>query len=112
MREDLARRYLAGNGIEIGASFWPLRVPPGAAVRYVDYVDRQTLVADNAALDRQPGDTANTTGYAVFGQVVAGMDTVDKIAAVPLGDHGPFPGAGPVTPIVISHVVVQPDAAP
>ncbi len=69
-------------------------------------------LVDNAALDRQPSDTANTTGYAVFGQVIAGMDTVDRIAAVPLGDHGPFPGAGPVTPIVISHVVVQPDTAP
>jgi len=69
-------------------------------------------LADNAALDHQPSDAANTTGYAVFGQVIAGMDVVDKIAAVPLGDRGPFPGAGPLTPIVIGHVVVQPDTAP
>ncbi|MEI9990628.1 MAG: peptidylprolyl isomerase [Rhizomicrobium sp.] len=69
-------------------------------------------LADNPALDRQPGDTAGTTGYAVFGQVVDGMDVADKIAAVPLGDHGPFAGAAPVTPIVISHVTVVPDTAP
>ena len=69
-------------------------------------------LADNAALDRQANDTANTTGYAVFGQVIAGMDVVDKIAAVPLGDHGPFPGFAPVTPIVITHIVILPDTAP
>ncbi|MEJ0040741.1 MAG: peptidylprolyl isomerase [Rhizomicrobium sp.] len=69
-------------------------------------------LADNAALDSQANDTTGATGYAVFGQVVSGMDTVDKIAAVPLGDHGPFAGAAPVTPIVIAHVTVLPDAAP
>jgi SAM-dependent methyltransferase len=36
IREDLARLYIAGDGIEIGAATSPLRVPPGAAVRYVD----------------------------------------------------------------------------
>ncbi|MEO1172864.1 MAG: peptidylprolyl isomerase [Myxococcota bacterium] len=36
-------------------------------------------VVDNARLDRSPGNP----GYAVFGQVVKGMDTVDKIRAVP-----------------------------
>jgi peptidyl-prolyl cis-trans isomerase A (cyclophilin A) len=29
-------------------------------------------------------------GYAVFGKVIEGMDTVDKIAAVPTGMHGEF----------------------
>jgi len=69
-------------------------------------------LADNSPLDRQASDTAGTTGYAVFGQVIAGMDTVDKIAAVPVGDHGPFPGAAPVTPIVITHILFLPDTAP
>ena len=45
LREDLARRYLAGTGIEIGAGHRPLRVPPGVQVRYVDNVDRDALVA-------------------------------------------------------------------
>lgn len=44
-REDLARRYLAGDGVEIGAGTLPLRVPPRASVRYVDNADRDTLIA-------------------------------------------------------------------
>ena len=36
VREDLARRYLKGSGLEIGAAHRPLRMPPGADVRYVD----------------------------------------------------------------------------
>ncbi len=63
-------------------------------------------LADNADLDHHADDTGNTTGYAVFGQVVSGMDVVDKIAAVPLGDHGPMPGAAPVDPVVIEKVTV------
>jgi peptidyl-prolyl cis-trans isomerase A (cyclophilin A) len=69
-------------------------------------------LADNQALDHQASDTANTTGYAVFGKVIDGMDVVDKIAAVPVGDHGPMPGAAPVDPITILKVSVVPDAAP
>ena len=35
-REDLARRFIAGDGLEIGAASWPTRVPRGETVRYVD----------------------------------------------------------------------------
>lgn len=35
-RYELAARYLAGRGIEIGALHAPLRAPPGAEIRYVD----------------------------------------------------------------------------
>jgi cyclophilin family peptidyl-prolyl cis-trans isomerase len=69
-------------------------------------------LADNSNLDHQANDAANTTGYAVFAHVVSGMDVVDKIAAVPLGDKGPMPGAAPVDPITISKVSILPDAAP
>jgi cyclophilin family peptidyl-prolyl cis-trans isomerase len=69
-------------------------------------------LADNPALDRAASDSAGTTGYAVFGQVVSGMDIVDKIAGVALGDHGPMPGAAPVDPITIVKVSVLPDGAP
>jgi cyclophilin family peptidyl-prolyl cis-trans isomerase len=63
---------------------------------------------DNGRLDAKPGAAPGTTGYAVFGQVIAGMDIVDKIAAVPLnGGKGPFPDAAPATPVVIQKVTVS-----
>jgi SAM-dependent methyltransferase len=36
LREDLARRFIRGEGIEIGALHLPLKVPRSARVRYVD----------------------------------------------------------------------------
>ena len=69
-------------------------------------------LADNPALDHKPSDTGNSTGYAVFGKVVDGMDVVDKIAAVPLGDHGPMAGAAPVEPVVIRKVSLIPVSQP
>jgi SAM-dependent methyltransferase len=38
-RLRLARRYLGGNGLEIGALHLPLRVPANVRVRYVDRMD-------------------------------------------------------------------------
>jgi len=42
-RDDLAFRYLSGNGIEIGALYRPQRVPPGASVTYVDHAAADEL---------------------------------------------------------------------
>jgi cyclophilin family peptidyl-prolyl cis-trans isomerase len=69
-------------------------------------------LADNGNLDHQANDTADTTGYAVFAHVVSGMDIVDKIAAVPLGDNGPMKGAAPVDPVTINKVSILPDTTP
>lgn len=41
LREEHARPYLAGAGLEIGAMHFPLRVAPGVTVRYVDYLTRE-----------------------------------------------------------------------
>src|SRR6202035_2162310 len=38
-RRRLARRFLRGQGLEIGALHCPLRVPGGVTVRYVDRMD-------------------------------------------------------------------------
>ncbi len=44
-------------------------------------------LVDNAFLDHEKGNP-DKFGYAVFGKVVAGMDVVDAIAAVPTGSKG------------------------
>ena len=46
-------------------------------------------VADNDFLNHR-GRTPQGWGYAVFGRVVEGMDTVDRIAAVKTGSRGRF----------------------
>jgi len=61
-------------------------------------------LADNVPLNHEAGDPGNNTGYAVFGQVITGMDVVDAIGQVPTGDNGPMPGQAPVTPIVVKRV--------
>jgi predicted SAM-dependent methyltransferase len=46
VREDLARRYVFGSGIEIGALTTPLRLPPGVTVRQVDRMSREDLIRE------------------------------------------------------------------
>jgi cyclophilin family peptidyl-prolyl cis-trans isomerase len=41
-------------------------------------------------------------GYTVFGRVVSGMETIEKIKNVPTGSGGPFPTDVPKTPVVIN----------
>ncbi len=54
-------------------------------------------VMDNGFLDPTP----QQPGYTVFGKVVSGMDTINKIKSVQTGFGGPFPSDVPRTPIVI-----------
>ena len=63
-------------------------------------------LADNTPLDHKADDPGNTTGYAVFGEVVSGMDVVDAIGNVPVGDNGPMPGQAPVTPVIVKKVTL------
>jgi cyclophilin family peptidyl-prolyl cis-trans isomerase len=63
-------------------------------------------VADNAFLNHR-GKSFEGWGYAVFGQVVDGMNVVDAIAAAPRGNRGPY-GDVPIDPIVMTHVTVIP----
>jgi len=63
-------------------------------------------LADNTPLDHKADDAANITGYAVFGQVISGMEVVDAIGQVPTGDNGPMPGQAPVTPIIVKKVTL------
>jgi len=69
---------------------------------------------DNLALDRKPDDTANKTGFAVFGEVTpASLPVLQAINEVPVGNgKGPFPASEPQTPIVITKVSVVGDPPP
>ena len=58
-------------------------------------------LTDNPMLDPQP----SRWGYAVFGQVVEGMETVDAIGAVATGEVGPFDRDAPLKPIVIQKII-------
>jgi cyclophilin family peptidyl-prolyl cis-trans isomerase len=69
---------------------------------------------DNLALDRKPDDTANKTGFAVFGEVTeASRPVLQAINEVPVGGgKGPFAASEPQTPIVITKVSVVGDPPP
>jgi SAM-dependent methyltransferase len=45
VRERLAAKYLRGTGLEIGALHFPLKVPDGVIVKYVDYSTREQNVS-------------------------------------------------------------------
>jgi cyclophilin family peptidyl-prolyl cis-trans isomerase len=60
-------------------------------------------IVDNAFLDNGPRDY----GYAVFGRVTEGMDTVDKIAAVKTGQRKGYKDAPMEDAIIISARTVE-----
>jgi predicted SAM-dependent methyltransferase len=72
-REDLARRYLQGDGIEIGPLTWPMRMPPGARVRYVDHAGRDELI-------RLYGDSFD--GQGAYASAIPETDVVDDGATL------------------------------
>jgi peptidyl-prolyl cis-trans isomerase A (cyclophilin A) len=61
-------------------------------------------VKDNPFLDQANSRDGN--GYAVFGKVVAGMDVVDKIKAVPVGAKARYQDV-PVTPVIINKATLE-----
>ncbi|TDR18289.1 peptidylprolyl isomerase [Marinicella litoralis] len=63
-------------------------------------------VQDNAALNFTGEQNTNTWGYAVFGQVVRGMDVVDEIRFTPTAGKMPFRKDVPITNVVIKSVEV------
>ena len=64
-------------------------------------------VVDNDFLNHR-GHTPQGWGYAVFGRVVEGMDTVDRIAALETGSRGSFQDV-PRETVVIQKTRIHPD---
>jgi peptidyl-prolyl cis-trans isomerase A (cyclophilin A) len=62
-------------------------------------------VVDNSFLDHVD-DSQRGYGYAVFGKVIKGMDTVDKIKSVETGSVGGYTDV-PVEPIIITKAYVK-----
>ena len=61
-------------------------------------------VADNSRLDPNKSGFRGTWGYTVFGQVIEGMEIVDKIVSVETGPQGPFGSDVPQIPIIIKKI--------
>ncbi len=64
-------------------------------------------VVDNDNLDHT-SKSPRGWGYAVFGQVVKGMNTVDRIRQVRTGPGGVFPKNAPLEMVIIKRVSVVP----
>ena len=64
-------------------------------------------LVDNRRLDFVGNQSGLTWGYTVFGKVIAGMDVIDKVAALPTRALGPFAGDVPNPLVVIesAHVI-------
>jgi peptidyl-prolyl cis-trans isomerase B (cyclophilin B) len=63
-------------------------------------------VADNAFLNHK-AKTQRGWGYAVFGEVVSGLGTVDAISELPTTSKGPFPKDVPQDSVVIEDAVIE-----
>ena len=65
-RQALARRFLRGEGIEIGPLHQPLRLDPGLRVRYVDRMTVDALRSHYAELAGRPLAVSSSAAYAIF----------------------------------------------
>jgi peptidyl-prolyl cis-trans isomerase A (cyclophilin A) len=63
-------------------------------------------VVDNQRLDAANSPDGN--GYAVFGKVISGIEVVDKIRALPVGDKGGHQNV-PQQPVVIKKATLESD---
>lgn len=61
-------------------------------------------VVDNPRFDFSSDQTDYTRGYAVFGQVVDGMEVVDALREVPTTARDPLPRDVPETPVTVERV--------
>jgi peptidyl-prolyl cis-trans isomerase A (cyclophilin A) len=100
MKTKATHEYIvneSGNGLQNkrGAVGMARSGPPHSANSqfYVNLVD-------NGELDPLP----TRWGYTVFGQVIEGMEVLERIGVVATGSMGPFKSEAPLKPIVIEKV--------
>lgn len=79
-----------------------------AMARHPDFAHSTTSqffinLVDNPSLDYRASDDESGLGYCVFGEVIEGMDTLDRIAAMAVQDRGEFVKS-PVDPVVIQSI--------
>jgi len=87
----------SGNGLaNVRGAIAMARTPNPNSATSQFYINDVT----NRSLDKDQGPP----GYAVFGKVVAGIDIVDAIAAVPTGMHPKGHGDVPNEPIIIKSI--------
>ena len=84
-------------------------------VRHAEYIHSGTSqffinLADNPSLDYQQIEEVEgelrapaSFGYCVFGEVVEGLDVLDKIGSTPVTDKTDFPRT-PTVPVVINKI--------
>jgi cyclophilin family peptidyl-prolyl cis-trans isomerase len=101
------------GGVKLESDNGLHNVRGAAALAHGDDPDSATAdffidVGDDTALDKSD----SSAGYAVFGQVSDGMDVVDKINQVAVGDDGPMKGQAPVDPILITKISIIGEPAP
>ena len=75
----------------------PVIIPDGDPVLNFEYQGQKYPSIPRANLINHP----QLFGYTVFGKVVSGMDTVEKIRNTPTGAGGPFPTDAPQKMVII-----------
>jgi SAM-dependent methyltransferase len=90
MRAEAARPYLRGEGIEIGAMHFPLKVQRGVKVCYVDYVTREENLKKFPYLDARK---LVTPDYIEDGFRLEGipLESQDFVIANHVLEHSPDP---------------------
>ncbi|MFO7903638.1 MAG: peptidylprolyl isomerase [Planctomycetota bacterium] len=79
-----------------------------AMARLPDFANSATSqffinLVDNPDLDYRADETNSMNGYCVFGEVISGMDVVDKIAQMPVHEKNGLMNT-PVEPVIIESV--------
>jgi len=82
----------------------PVLIPPGDPVPKFEYRGQTYENVPRANLEHHP----QLYGYTVFGKVIEGMDTIEKIRNEPTGKGGPFPTDVPQKQVVIESATLLP----